>query len=244
MIKFFRQIRQSLLMENKTSKYLKYALGEIVLVMVGILLALQVSNWNQERIGKQKEQLLLNALHDEFMENKTQLDTVVSYHEKALKATQYMISQFPIDPETIDLDTLAKRTFYWGYRFTFNPSQGVIRSLVNTSSFDIISNEELRFLLVGWEDVLADYQEEEIVAAEALRFQYGPAISQEVSWRLSYDDERFDKYFLTSIPFENIFYQRENNLQDIFGNVAGNSELDRIRKTIDRIIELSKTNAR
>ena len=42
MIKFFRKIRQNLLMENKTGKYLKYAIGEVVLVMIGILLALQV----------------------------------------------------------------------------------------------------------------------------------------------------------------------------------------------------------
>ena len=49
MIKFFRKIRQNLLMENKTGKYLKYAIGEIVLVMIGILLALQVNNWNEQR---------------------------------------------------------------------------------------------------------------------------------------------------------------------------------------------------
>lgn len=55
MIKFFRKIRQQLLNENKTSKYLKYAIGEIVLVMIGILLALQVNNWNNER--KEYQQL-------------------------------------------------------------------------------------------------------------------------------------------------------------------------------------------
>ncbi len=49
MIKFFRKIRQNLLMENKTGKYFKYALGEIVLVMIGILLALQINNWNEKR---------------------------------------------------------------------------------------------------------------------------------------------------------------------------------------------------
>ena len=69
MIKFFRKIRQNLLMENKTGRYLKYAIGEIILVMIGILLALQVNNWNQQRIAMQKEQLLLEALHDEFVEN-------------------------------------------------------------------------------------------------------------------------------------------------------------------------------
>ena len=49
MIKFFRHIRKSLLMENKTGKYLKYAIGEIILVVIGILIALSINNWNEER---------------------------------------------------------------------------------------------------------------------------------------------------------------------------------------------------
>jgi len=47
MIKFFRHIRKSLLMENKTGKYFKYAIGEIILVVIGILIALQINNWNE-----------------------------------------------------------------------------------------------------------------------------------------------------------------------------------------------------
>ena len=47
MIKFFRKIRQNLLMENKTSKYFKYAIGEILLVVIGILIALSINNWNE-----------------------------------------------------------------------------------------------------------------------------------------------------------------------------------------------------
>ena len=49
MIKFFRKIRQKLLSEGKTGKYLKYAIGEIVLVVIGILIALQINNWNENR---------------------------------------------------------------------------------------------------------------------------------------------------------------------------------------------------
>ncbi len=47
MIKFFRNIRKTLLTEGKTSKYFKYAIGEIVLVVIGILIALQINNWNE-----------------------------------------------------------------------------------------------------------------------------------------------------------------------------------------------------
>ncbi len=62
MIKFFRNIRQNLIMENKTSKYLKYAIGEIVLVMIGILLALQVNNWNENRKQLIQQEFLLKQL--------------------------------------------------------------------------------------------------------------------------------------------------------------------------------------
>ena len=63
MIKFFRKIRQNLLMENKTEKYFKYAIGEIVLVVIGILIALQVSNWNKLRV----EQNIMNAYYTKLV---------------------------------------------------------------------------------------------------------------------------------------------------------------------------------
>ena len=49
MIKFFRKIRQNLLSEGKTGKYLKYAIGEIILVVIGILIALSINNWNDNQ---------------------------------------------------------------------------------------------------------------------------------------------------------------------------------------------------
>src|SRR6056297_2485873 len=54
MIKFFRKIRQKMLSENKFSKYLIYAIGEIILVVIGILIALQINNWNENRLTKKK----------------------------------------------------------------------------------------------------------------------------------------------------------------------------------------------
>ncbi|MBO3115440.1 hypothetical protein J4050_01695 [Winogradskyella sp. DF17] len=62
MIKFFRKIRYTLLNENKTGKYIKYAIGEIILVVIGILIALQINNWNQSRKEAKQEQLILKKL--------------------------------------------------------------------------------------------------------------------------------------------------------------------------------------
>ena len=96
MIKFFRRIRQQLLTENKFSKYMLYAIGEIVLVVIGILIALQLNNWNSNRIQKQKESLLLNALNEEFKSNKMQLDSVLTKHKYSMKSVEYLMSRLPI----------------------------------------------------------------------------------------------------------------------------------------------------
>jgi len=62
MVKFFRKIRQNLLSEGKTGKYLKYAIGEIILVVIGILIALQINNWNENSQLKKKETVLLEEM--------------------------------------------------------------------------------------------------------------------------------------------------------------------------------------
>ena len=59
MLRFFRKIRQKLLTDNKFSKYLLYAIGEILLVVIGILIALQVDNWNQKRENEEKVRSIL-----------------------------------------------------------------------------------------------------------------------------------------------------------------------------------------
>ena len=69
MINFFRKIRKKLADDNKPLKYMRYAIGEIILVMIGILLALQVNNWNEENkerlVEKQRYQNILNDLVDD-----------------------------------------------------------------------------------------------------------------------------------------------------------------------------------
>ena len=61
MIKFFRKIRYDLMEKNKTGKYFKYAIGEIVLVVIGILIALQINNFNEQRKDSEKEQVVFKT---------------------------------------------------------------------------------------------------------------------------------------------------------------------------------------
>jgi len=95
MIKFFRYIRKSLLMENKTGKYFKYAIGEIILVVIGILIALSVAEWNNSRHESKKETRLLKELHKGVSEN-------LNNFNKELEITNACITRL------IELDSLLK----------------------------------------------------------------------------------------------------------------------------------------
>lgn len=89
MLKFFRKIRQQLISENQFSKYLLYAIGEIFLVMVGILLALQVNNWNQNRLNSIKELAYLERLQYDLQADTAMLAEfikAVEYKSRFLKS--------------------------------------------------------------------------------------------------------------------------------------------------------------
>jgi len=87
MIKFFRKIRQNMIKENRTSKYLLYAIGEIVLVVIGILIALSINNWNEEQKENNQERFILNKLSVDI---KTDVITIErSINENAITITNY-----------------------------------------------------------------------------------------------------------------------------------------------------------
>ncbi|MDT0622020.1 DUF6090 family protein [Croceitalea vernalis] len=77
MIKFFRKIRQNLLSEGKTGKYLKYAIGEIILVVIGILIALQINNWNENKKEDKAEIALIEQLINDLEKDAESLETLI-----------------------------------------------------------------------------------------------------------------------------------------------------------------------
>ena len=82
MIKFFRKIRQKLLSENKFSKYLIYAIGEIVLVVIGILIALQINNWNEERKANLREHSLYQNIITDLDNEDVRLNSALGQYKQ------------------------------------------------------------------------------------------------------------------------------------------------------------------
>ena len=92
MIKLFRKIRQKMLTENKFSKYLLYAVGEIILVVIGILIALSINNWNENRKESNLELEILSDLYNNISNNKIKIDNLISRDSIIIKGNQQIIS--------------------------------------------------------------------------------------------------------------------------------------------------------
>ncbi len=85
MIKIFKKIRYDLMEKNKSGKYLKYAIGEIILVMIGILLALQVNNWNEKRKAKVNERALYSRMIMDLKMDENRINTSIDYYKNDLE---------------------------------------------------------------------------------------------------------------------------------------------------------------
>jgi len=145
MIKFFRKIRQNLLRENKTVKYLRYTIGEIVLVVIGILIALQINNWNQKRNNATQELQLLKSCKIGLQKDLSDIDINIKIHSQSIASAELILKI--IEDNQPYNDTLSKH---------FGNVLATTEFIYSTSSFetikskgiDLISNITLRNLII------------------------------------------------------------------------------------------------
>ena len=94
MIKFFKKIRKKLLSKNKLSSYLIYATGEIVLVVMGILIALQINNWNEYKKKEQYELILLKEMKKNLKADIRDMEINIKFNERSIKSTNIILRSF------------------------------------------------------------------------------------------------------------------------------------------------------
>jgi len=137
--------------ENKPDLYLVYAIGEVVLVVIGILIALQIDNWNENKRIRNIEQQYLLALREEFEYNKNELARVMNlnaeYTDYALKISDHT---GPENPEVTEkeFEDLAMGAF--SAEVHYNPNQGVLDEVISSSKLGIFNNDALKFALSSW----------------------------------------------------------------------------------------------
>ncbi len=233
MIKFFRRIRQNLLTENKTGKYFKYAIGEIVLVMIGILLALQVSNWNQERKDRISERKLLDNIHRDFIQNKVSFDSVKAINYRGLNALEKMVALFPLNSDTLKYAAYKKYNLDLDI-VIYSPYSSSVESAVNSNSLQLIQDKILQKYLVSWKDVLLDYQEDEKVYIDYLTDFYMPYFRD--AFDMTQKDTVMNMASRNTIKYQNMIISRRNFLQNVINTI----EEEPIENHINEIIRLTQ----
>ena len=139
MIKLFRNIRKNLLNQGKTTSYLKYAIGEIVLVVIGILIALQVNNWNEQRKLNIQKDVLIQSLASDL-----KMDTMmIDYSLKILNDDSKQVLGFTkrMSDKGVTIDTLIHIARYefepkLNYNISFN--NNTFKSLMSTGNLNIL----------------------------------------------------------------------------------------------------------
>jgi hypothetical protein len=112
MIKFFRKIRYDLMKQNKTGKYFKYAIGEIVLVVIGILLALQINNWNENRTNNNKLKSYLTEIIKDLKTDTLSIRIDLNFAKRRMETTKSFLELKDYDALTIDSLEKSLETFY------------------------------------------------------------------------------------------------------------------------------------
>lgn len=161
MLKFFRKIRQRLIAEQKISNYLLYALGEIVLVVIGILIALAINNANEQRIKREKEQVYLKGLKEEFETSKLKLEELIRFNRNSYNAATEIVTIMgqKENPSEQKLSELFVTAF--AYDIFFNPNNSLLNEMINSGSLKDITNNNLRIKLTNWIATIDDISNQE-----------------------------------------------------------------------------------
>ena len=143
MIKFFRNIRQGLLSESKFSKYVIYAIGEIILVVIGILIALSINNWNTERQNDLKGMVYLEGIRNDLIQDAEFLKELRPQYLDRYYNFRSLDSLVRIGSDSLfKIDYQNFRIFSY-QTYTFYPRIGSYESLVSENSTALISNDSL-----------------------------------------------------------------------------------------------------
>ena len=201
MFRFFRQIRYRLVNKNPSersrrpglyTKYLFYVIREIIIVIIGILLALQVDTWNKQREEQDEARVFLERLKKEFLDNRKQMVQKINMRTLALNSARELLSYSDGNsPDYIrfQVDSMLANALPV---YTFDPSLGVLNQLTSTDKLTLIQSEALNNRLSNWNSMIQDYKEDEDM--------YN-----------SYNHNHFRPFLYTNYNYRNIISARISN---------------------------------
>ena len=194
-----------------------YAIGEILLVMIGILLALQVNTWNQERLERVEEVEILKSVKDDLNNTISEFIFLNGVRDRILAGTDGLLEM--AQTKTFDqnrIDSLLGLTFY---RPTFNNELGSINFLFTSGKINLIENDSIRNFLIAWPGQVSDMTEEEVYAITFFQDRYYPKIAEHIMVHDVLVETNSTSFFGTDI-FEGQFSDvaMEGNYESLFND--------------------------
>jgi hypothetical protein len=212
--------------QNKTGKYLKYAIGEIVLVVIGILVALSINNWNEREKLKVEEQKLIGALTEEIESNIKKLESTISGNEFIIQKSNEFLKKVAADKK-INIDVTNLSTL-----FAYNTNEiesSILNEILGTDSRALISNQnyilQLRDLKRSYSKCeKTQYYVDEYWNTQVISFFNKSGVGIYFTGNKLFNDKLFDfeitNTFLSTLTIMNGFQEsllmsREDLLEDL-----------------------------
>jgi len=245
MIKLFRNIRKKLAAENKFMVYSRYAIGEIVLVVIGILIALQINNWNQDRLSSIEERNIYKNLSTEFKTNRIQLQVDITQNNNSMSAGKILMNLIGSDEtalKAVNLDSLIFQFFESG---GINFSENTILELIQSGKMQYIKNDTIKNLIFEWtqrkESVVFTYNQKQRVINLLLAYMYkrypikNIDIYGVLKWKepSKLDIDKFRIFY--DVEFESLMDDQLYNLQGML------DQQKKLNDIVEQIIELTNT---
>ena len=187
MIKIFRNIRKKLISENRSiirnTNYFKYAVGEIFLVVVGILIALQVNNWNQDRLNQKAGKQIKQNIHEEFIKNQDLLKESQKLSNVALASGITLMSLIGAEKQelaTYNLDSLFNSSLM---AEAYLPTSHSLQDIMQSGRMNLLHNVELKNTILSWYAAMDLFKEYKEVQTNWQNNQYLPYMLSVISFK-------------------------------------------------------------
>jgi len=209
MINFFRKIRKQLAEANRPFKYMRYAIGEIVLVVIGILIALSINSWNEQRIENKQEVELLRGLREEFQFNADQLNASINTNKKVAQVCKDLTQLIRTDSVKLAPEKLYELVMRMLDFNSFDARTGVSGEIVTSGKLNILKNDALRAQLVNWLTLLQDCEEDILFRSDNYTMNLMPFLMKrfplangELTKKLDFDKNNYLDTYTEMSPFK------------------------------------------
>jgi hypothetical protein len=203
MFKFLRRIRKNLITDGETSKYLAYAAGEIVLVVIGILIALQINNWNQRQINNRNGKELLNRIQHDLVKDTLMFRSNIVRNDSIRQEIKEVLVEIYDGVET--LEEVEKMSAVWDLALDqpFSPNDNTYQSILSSGTLGHIRNQGLQEQIV---DLYSEYNQSRVLLVSVNDWMIGmiSALDTETDF-IKANKEIRDIYTTTEMLSENDF---------------------------------------